>query len=399
MLDSAFEQEPISRDVDLVHLDVSGKRFSLPRAMIYKFPFSRLADISCATSPEYPGFVDMDADVFAVVVNFLRYDELHIPPTVSPATVQRAFSSLGIDGPGVPVGSTIVTHSSKELLSGPPADEPIPSYEESLRSASQGSYNTPERDYSSKSQGVSNAQGMRAHGFMNHAIASSQGVLPAQIASVREQRIQILLDTYVQPLLDEQALSGLYKTTFILVPSNVVPLQDGDSPSTPNAIEGSSAADVVVGFPSEDFVKLVRLKGPENKLEFWRQPAIVDQLGRQLKARLHGGGHKLAYEEPVSSMDAEALPPMGGSTRPLFGRKSSKSAQLDRLEERRLEQGLFRGGWRAPNERPSGYQKLAPGEVQVDVNVSDVSIRVVTEMGLYETKTGSAVIMTIEVGS
>jgi hypothetical protein len=66
MLDSAFEQEPISRDVELVHLDVSGKRFSLPRATIYKYPFSRLADISCATSPEYPGFVDMDADVRVV---------------------------------------------------------------------------------------------------------------------------------------------------------------------------------------------------------------------------------------------------------------------------------------------------------------------------------------------
>jgi hypothetical protein len=336
--------------------------------------------------------------VFAVIVNFLRYDELHIPPTVSPATVQRAFSSLGIDGPDVPVGPTLVAQSPRDLLSSLSTEEPIPSYEESVRSTPQGINNTPDRAYSSKSPGAPNAQGMRAHGFMNHAIASSQGVLPAQIASVREQRIQTLLDTYVQPLLNEQALSGLYKTTFVLVPSNVVPLQGGDSPSIPDVIEGSSAADVVVGFPSEDFVKLVRLKGPENKLEFWRQPAIVDQLGRQLKARLHADSHKLAYEVPMSNTDADVLPPMGGSARSLFSRKGSKSAQLDRLEERRLEQGLFRGGWRAPNERPSGRQKLASGEVRVDVSVNDVSLRVVTEMGLYETKTGSALIVTIEVG-
>jgi hypothetical protein len=222
-------------------------------------------------------------------------------------------------------------------------------------------------------------------------------MLPTQIASVREQRIQTLLDTYVQPLLDEQGLSGLYKTTFILAPSNVVPLQGGDSPSVPDVTEGSTAEDVVIGFPPEDFVKLVRLKGVENKLEFWRQPAVVEQLGRQLKARLHGGGHKLVHE-PVPDSDAEPLPPMGGGTRSLFGRRGSKSTQLDWVEERRLERGLFGGGWRAPNERPLGRQKLEPGEMRVDVRIDDVSLRVVTEMGLYETKTGSAVIMTIEVG-
>jgi hypothetical protein len=63
MLNSIFEQQPISQDVDLVHLAASGKRFSLPRSMIYKYPYSRLADISCFTSPKCPGVVDMDADV------------------------------------------------------------------------------------------------------------------------------------------------------------------------------------------------------------------------------------------------------------------------------------------------------------------------------------------------
>ncbi|KAH0542044.1 hypothetical protein FGG08_003509 [Glutinoglossum americanum] len=395
MLDPTLEQEPKYRDADLVHLDVSGKRFSLPRAVVYKYPFSRLADISCATSPAFPGFVDMDSDVFAVIVNFLRYDELHIPPTMSPATVQRALSSLEINGPNVPVESTLAGPSSRDALSGLLTEEPIPSYEESVRSTPQKS-DVPEKG---DSPDVADAQGTKSRAFVNQTVASLQGKLPTQITSVREQRIQTLLDSYVQPLLDEQGLSGLYKTTFILVPSNVAPLQGGNSPSVTDDIEGSTTEDIVVGFPSEDFVKLVRLKGAENKLEFWRQPAVVDQLGRQLKAHLYGGGHKLVYEEPLPNADAEVLPPMGGSTRSLFGRRGSKLAELDRLEERRLERGLFRGGWRAPNELPSGRQKLEPGEIQVDVSVSDVSLRVVTDMGLYETKTGSAVILTIEVGS
>ncbi|KAI9768819.1 MAG: hypothetical protein M1840_004633 [Geoglossum simile] len=350
--------------------------------MVSKYPYSRLADICCLTTPTCPGFVDIDADVFAVIVNFLRYDELHIPQTVSSATVQRAFSSLGIEGPNDLVTSG--GSSSGGLFSSSSTEDPVPSYEESVRSAPQ------RNDYTQKSSSP------KPESTLNRG---PQGILPTQIASVREQRIQTLLDTYVQPLLDEQGLSGLYKTTFILVPSNVAPLQGGDSPSVPDVIEGSTAADVVVGFPSEDFVKLVRLKGAENKLEFWRQTAVVDQLGRQLKARLYSGGHRLVYEEPLSTTEEEALPPMGGSTRSLFGRKNSKSAQLDRLEERRLERGLFRGGWRAPDERPPSHQKLGPGEMQAGVSVCDVSLRVVTEMGLYETKTGNAVIITIEVGS
>ena len=330
--------------------------------------------------------------MFAVIINFLRYDELHIPPTVSPATVQRAFLSLGIDGPDGTVGSAFARPSSRSGFSSLSVEDPVPSYEESVRSAPQKNDYMQERSHSSKSSDTLN------HGFTNHAMAGPQGMLPTQIASVREQRIQTLLDTYVQPLLDEQGLSGLYKTTFILVPSNVAPLQGGGLPSVPDIIEGSTAADVVVGFPPEDFVKLVRLRGAENKLEFWRQPAVVGQLGRQLKARLHSSGHRLVCEEPLSVTDEEVLPPMGGSARSLFSRKNSKSAQPDRLEERRLERGLFRGGWRAPNERPSGRQKLGLGEMHVGVSVSDVSLRVVTEMGLYDTKTGSAVIVTIEVG-
>ncbi|KAI9784266.1 MAG: hypothetical protein M1839_002326 [Geoglossum umbratile] len=391
MADSASEQ-PESPGIELVYLDVSGKRFSLPRSMVYKYPYSGLADICCFTSPTRPGFVDMDADVFAVIANFLRYDELHIPSTVSPAVVQRAFSSLGIDGPNVPVGSAFAGSGSKGPFSSL-SEDPIPSYEESVRSAPKESDYTQGRSYPSKSSSTS------AHIFANQAAASSQGILPTQIASVREQRIQTLLDTYIQPLLDEQGLSGLYKTTFILVPSNVAPLQGVDSPSVLDAFDGGGTEDVVVGFPSEDFVKLVRLKGAENGLEFWRQPAVVDQLGRQLKARLYSGGHRLVYEEPLSTTDEEVLPPMGGSTRSIFGLNNSKLAQLDRLEERRLERGLFRGGWRAPSERPSSNQQLGPGEMQVGVSISDVSLRVVTEMGLYETKTGNAVIVTIEVGS
>ena len=45
-------------------------------------------------------------------------------------------------------------------------------------------------------------------------------------------------------------------------------------------------------------------------------------------------------------------------------------------------------------ERP-----LSEGEVRIKVGVQDVCLRTATDMGLYETKTGKAIVIKIDVGT
>lgn len=42
---------------------------------------------------------------------------------------------------------------------------------------------------------------------------------------------------------------------------------------------------------------------------------------------------------------------------------------------------------------------LGAGQVRVKVGLQDVCLRVVSEMGLYETRTGVAVVVGVEIGS
>ena len=53
-------------------------------------------------------------------------------------------------------------------------------------------------------------------------------------------------------------------------------------------------------------------------------------------------------------------------------------------------------GWRAEGE---GVKGPAMGETRVVVVLREVCLRVVTEMGLYETRTGQAVGVSVEVGA
>ncbi|KAA6413465.1 MAG: hypothetical protein FRX48_03211 [Lasallia pustulata] len=201
--------------------------------------------------------------------------------------------------------------------------------------------------------------------------------LPTQLTSTRSQRIHSLTTAYILPLLTSQAQRGLYKTTFILIPSTTSPL-------------ASTAGDetTVVGFPSDDHIQLVRLHGSEHSLEFWRQPAVVRELEVELKARLTASGHRVEEEQqPLSPAVAPSASPKGPK-RSFFSRRASeKAAPVSRPVG-------SAGTWSTP---ASAF--LGAGQVRVKVGLQDVCLRLVTEMGLYETRTGMAVVVGVEIGS
>ncbi|KAK2811355.1 hypothetical protein FQN50_002232 [Emmonsiellopsis sp. PD_5] len=261
------------------------------------------------------------------------------------------------------------------------SEDPVPSYEESLSSTAYGG------------------------GISKHVTAPSPSLpLPSHLADTRTQRINSILSTYVDPLLLSQGAAGLYKTNFVLVPSSVSSLQDAVSNAYTTPEEPQ-----VVGFPSGGVVKLVRLKGEEHAMEFWRQPAVVAELDSSLKARLVASGHRIyqpTEKTPAitSDTDAASVPsPAAASTaaskKSFWGRaKSLYASKGQDLNDVVIVDSKL--GWRAAEPQSEGAPgKIPTGLVSVSVVWKEVCLRISNEMGLYESKKGPALCMTVEVGS
>lgn len=247
------------------------------------------------------------------------------------------------------------------------ADDAVPSYEESIRSRPstliQGSrWNAP---------------------------------LHQQLDETRVRRIHSILETYVDPLLAEQAASGLYKSVLLLIPFNASSLRNelkSDPYSPPKEPE-------VVGFPSNEVVKLIRLEGEEHTLEFWRQPAVVHELGSSLRARLALSGHRVEGEpdpsvpEPAPESQMSSISNPTTAKKPFWGRTKKPSPQKEaHIVDHKL-------GWRSDEEKHQNARALSKGEVRVRVQWREVCLRVENQLGLYETRRGPGLSVSVEVGS
>ena len=265
-----------------------------------------------------------------------------------------------------------------------PSDDDIPSYEESLQ---QGA-----------SQGASTDSKNKT--FQDPPLSLTQ-----QLSDVRTHRISSILKAYIDPLLQSQALAGLYKTTLVLVPSNITALQRSalSAKDDSDVIEGcgdtvsNDSGEAVVGFPSSDYVKLVRLHGEEYTLEFWRQPAVIAELNSALGARLQASGHRLVESQTPTGRQTAIIGPTSSQTpkaKKGFFRRSSGKASNASVISQSSSMVNPESSWRLPQE-----QAVDPGHVEVKVNLQDICLRVVTEMGLYETRNGKAVVVNINIGS
>lgn len=186
---------------------------------------------------------------------------------------------------------------------------------------------------------------------------SSPTYLPQIIAAARTVRISSLLITCIIPHLHEIALSGLSSTTLILVPSDVSSLRP------PSKIGSESPSDskneTIVGFPSPENLTMVRLYGQENSLDFWRQMTVMQELGQQMRTHLRNSGHRVIdYNET--------------------NHRKPKSPIAD---------------WRTVQKK-----SLGNGEVEVGIETREICLRTENDMGLYETRTGKAVVLKVDCG-
>ena len=212
--------------------------------------------------------------------------------------------------------------------------------------------------------------------------------LVSQLSNTRTKRIATIINTHILPSFSSQAQNGLHKTSLILVPSNGSTLASQSDPD---------GEEQIVGFPDAEHVKLVRLEGEGYEMEFWRQTEVIKELEGSLKASLQASGHRVVEgakkaapvpTPPVSPQSEPSKPKKGG----FFRRSSKKPEEVVEFSAPPLSSPGSMFQTVIPDE------PLSDGEVRVKVGISEVVVRSVSGMGLYETKAGKAVVVGLEIG-
>jgi hypothetical protein len=240
------------------------------------------------------------------------------------------------------------------------------------------------------------------------SIGSGPATLHQQLDDARLSRVRNVLSTYVDPLLAGQGASGIYRTIFLLVPYNVDSLQPELQPSY-SSYSSPPKEPEIVGFASTDVVKLIRLEGEEHTVQFWRQPAVLEDLATNLRMRLKMSGHRVDEGSPAGQFSTSAVE-IGQSAqnnkKPTgwFRSRSKKSAAAKSslwastapseatITDRKL-------GWRSAQEDAGANKSLGRGEVRVAVEWREICLRVETAVGLYDTRKGPGVCLSVEVGA
>ena len=210
--------------------------------------------------------------------------------------------------------------------------------------------------------------------------------LHSQISNIRTERISTLINSTLLPQLDYQASSGVSHKILVLVPSDITPLQhppSSDPDSKQSQAPSLPTTDHPLGFPPDVSVQLIHLHGAENILEFWRQSAVINQLQGELSSQI-----ALSHPSPQASKSGDVLPSPPATSPPptkkgFFGKMSAKSVPKPR------------SGWSIGEDTKP---VLGAGEVKVEVRLTEVSVRVVTEMGLYETRSGEGLVVEVQIG-
>lgn len=196
---------------------------------------------------------------------------------------------------------------------------------------------------------------------------TSSTSLPQNLASVRKARIYSLMETHIKPHLLDTTLAGLSRSTLVLIPSDVpslTPSLANDS-KDPLGQQTSFPGEKIAGFSDAGILTLSRLHGQENSFEFWRQLPVIKELERALQAHIK-------RDNEGSDVDESVLP----------ARPESRGW---------LKKKAFSVPQKTEKVKASGGSK-----VKTEVELQDVSLRTENAMGLYETKTGKAIVIKVD---
>ena len=216
-----------------------------------------------------------------------------------------------------------------------------------------------------KALGLSSSDDLPA--YSDNLSYTSPTSLPQNLASVRIARIYSLIETHIKPHLLDTTLAGLSSTTLVLIPSDVPSLTPSlANDSTDGLRRLPSFPDEIVGFLDAANLTLIHLQGQENSFEFWRQLPVIKELERALQAQLK-------RENDISDVEESALPAVPES-RGWFKKKASS----------------------VPPKKTEKVKASGGSKVKSEVELQDVSLRTENAMGLYETKTGKAIVIKVD---
>ncbi|KAL8646748.1 MAG: hypothetical protein Q9210_005953 [Variospora velana] len=174
--------------------------------------------------------------------------------------------------------------------------------------------------------------------------------------------VSTVVDLHISPHLAVNHATN----TIILVPSNISTLIA--SPASPLEKDPTSCAfpgETLVGFPSGHSPTVIRLAGPDDRLEFWQRAAALRALSHRLCERLRTQGYNIA-------------------SNPRETRRSQTPGRIS---------GSMDVDWKSIEPRA-----LTDGEATVNIEMKEVCLRVENDMGLYETRTGRAIVVRVDVG-
>jgi BTB/POZ domain len=219
-----------------VTFNVGGKEFKITRELVYKS--SKLTQLVEGDFRDEVIFLDHNYEAFSVILDFLRYDRILLPPTVSAMGVEIVFDSLKI--PLSSAQRNVLTeslHTDKFDPQGPPLYNQVV-------------------DEDGHTFSLSDTKGGK----------SDSSSLPAQLAVTVHQKIADLIITTIRPCITSQVRTGAYRTTYILLPTT---LQQGSMMSE---------------FPQSNFTEMVYLEPDVER--FLRQTEVLERFEDTLKESL-----------------------------------------------------------------------------------------------------------------
>jgi hypothetical protein len=195
-------------------------------------------------------------------------------------------------------------------------------------------------------------------------------------AELRQQRVKLLVDGHIEPLLETAILHG-NSQSIIVIPS--------DSIQTSAVLTLSH----LVHRPKTSTTRIVQLQGPNSTAAFWMQSKVVEELENAIRGVLYG----MDYTSPPT----ESLPPRPADhCSPVTGQKSwleRTFAMPGPDHDPTGSTGDWKLGWRSENANP---ESLISREHGPSVRMREIAFRTETELGLLTTTTAKCIVIELE---
>ena len=195
-----------------------------------------------------------------------------------------------------------------------------------------------------------------------------------QLTLTRAHHIQSVIDTHIIPLIEQRASYGIAQTIIAMLPSDI-PLPAVREKSEFSFDSDTSKAVEVIGFASEEEPNIVRLEGQMNRTEFWRVQAVIVELERVLRDNLNASPQLRSPTRERSEFET-----------PQKQKRNFLAKFVGKCEEERSPSGNPEEGVKRMDES---------GLVLVKARLEEISLRTLSDFGLYDTMSKQCVIIRI----